>query len=295
MELFRALAVLAEAPTVETERVVEALELDGLPTADEYTELFVFQLYPYASVYVGAEGMLGGEARDRVSGFWRALSQTPPAESDHLAVMLSLYARLCELAVDESDEVRRGVWERARKAFLWEHLLSWLPVYLTKLAELASPFYRRWGEVLMKALLSESLAVGQPESLPLHLRVSPALVDPRSSNDVGEFLQSLLAPVRCGMILTRADLSRAARRLNLGTRIGERAFILRALFGQNTSGMLEWLAEEVKLWTKRHQSHRDTLGAVAQAWEEKALAAAKLLHELRQETVEAITNAVTEN
>lgn len=295
MELFRALAVLAEAPSVETVRLAEALELGVPPTADEYTELFVFQLYPYASVYVGAEGMLGGEARDRVSGFWRALSQTPPAESDHLAVMLSLYARLCELAMDESDGRRRGVWEQARKAFLWEHLLSWLPVYLHKLAELASPFYRRWGELLMTALLNEGVAVGQPESLPLHLRAAPALVDPRSSDDAGEFLQSLLAPVRCGMILTRADLSRAAQRLNLGTRIGERAFILRALFGQNTSGMLEWLAEDARLWTKRHQSDREKLGVVAQAWEEKARAAMNLLYELRQETVGATTIAVTEN
>src|ERR1051325_176249 len=121
MELFRALAVLAEPPTEEVAPVAEALELGALPGADEYTELFVFQLYPYASVYLGAEGMLGGEARDRISGFWRALSPetTPPAESDHLAFMLALYAHLCELAEDESDG--RGDWKRARKAFLWEH------------------------------------------------------------------------------------------------------------------------------------------------------------------------------
>ncbi len=60
MELFRALAVLAEPPTEETGRVSEALGLGVPPSADEYTELFVFELYPYASVYVGQEGMLGG-------------------------------------------------------------------------------------------------------------------------------------------------------------------------------------------------------------------------------------------
>ena len=90
MELFRALAVFAEPPTVKAARVAEAPELGELPTADEYTEVFVFQLYPYASVYLGAEGMIGGEARDRVAGFWRALGQMPPAEPDHLSVMLAL-------------------------------------------------------------------------------------------------------------------------------------------------------------------------------------------------------------
>jgi TorA maturation chaperone TorD len=289
MELFRALAVLVEPPNDELARVAEVLELGPRPAADEYTELFVFQLCPYASVYLGAEGMLGGEARDRISGFWRALSlSAPPVESDHLALMLALYARLCEVANDESDRVRHGVWERARGAFLWEHLLSWLPVYLCKLDDLATPFYRRWGEVLRRALLAEALAAGQPEVLPLHLRTATGLVDPRSQGEVGEFLQSLLAPVRSGMILTRADLSRAARRLGLGARLGERAFILRSLFGQDAGGMLEWLIEEATAWAQRHQTYRDSLGEVARAWEEKAQATANLLRELKMEAVAAV-------
>ena len=284
MELFRALAVLVEPPGDAVARVAEALELGPLPSRDEYTELFVFQLYPYASVYLGVEGMLGGEARDRISGFWRALSpETPPAEADHLSVMLALYARLCELAADESERRGRQDWERARKAFLWEHLLSWLPAYLGKVAETGSTFYRRWSEVLMKALLAEAEAVGQPAVLPLHLRAAKGLVDPRAGGEVEEFLQSLLAPVRSGLILTRSDLSRAARGLNLGMRLGERAFILRALFGQNAARVLDWLAQEATAWTKQHRLYRDALGETARAWEEKAQAAASLLQELNRE------------
>src|SRR3982750_3893746 len=97
MELFRALAVIAEPPTTATEQVAAALGLGPPADASAYTELFLLQLYPYASVYLGAEGMLGGEARDRVAGFWRALGETPPVEPDHLAVMLALYARLVEM------------------------------------------------------------------------------------------------------------------------------------------------------------------------------------------------------
>lgn len=288
MELFRALAVLAEPPSVETARVAEALGLGGVPDKSEYTELFVFQLYPYASVYLGPEGMLGGEARALVSGFWRALGQTPPAEADHLALMLALYARLCELrAAAESDRRGRANWEHARKAFLWEHLLSWLPAYLCKLADLAAPFYQGWSEVLMRALLAEAELTGWPATLPLHLRAATSLVDPRREGaEVGEFLQSLLTPVRSGMILARADLSRAARHLGLGIRLGERAFILRALFGQYTSGMLEWLAEEASLWIERHRLYRDSLGDTARAWEEKAKATAVLLQELTAEVRE---------
>lgn len=288
MELFRALAVLAEPPTEETARVAEALGLGALPGAEEYTELFVFELYPYASVYVGREGMLGGEARDRVCGFWRALGQVPPAEADHVAVMLALYARLCELEEGESSEALRAGWRGARRAFLWEHVLSWLPIYLTKLAEIAPPFYRRWGEVLMTALLAEIEVVGRQELLPLHLRAAEGLVDPREGDGEGEFWQSLLAPVRSGMILTRADLRRASRALGCGLRMGERKFVLKSLVAQDARGTFDWLIEEAARWEKLHRSASATLGAVADAWAEKAKATALLLGELKQEALKVI-------
>jgi TorA maturation chaperone TorD len=281
MELFRALAVFAEPPAPESESVARALGLGALPAASEYTEVFVFQLYPYASVYLGAEGMLGGEARDAVAGFWRALQQTPPAEPDHLSVMLALYAELAKHEADEPDDARRESWRRARRAFLWEHLLSWLPVYLSKLTEIASPFYVRWGELLLDALLAEARATAdaQPQ-LSLHLRrEASGLSDPRDG-ETKEFLQTLLSPVRSGMILVRSDLTRAARTLELGLRIGERKYVLESLFAQDARSVLGWLAREARAWSKRHRKQRETLGVIARDWEARAVAAAKLLEEL---------------
>jgi TorA maturation chaperone TorD len=281
MEHLRALAVMAEPPTAEAEGIAAALELGELPTADEYTELFLFQLYPYASVYLGAEGMMGGEALDRVAGFWRALGQTPPMEADHLAVMLALYARLAELETEEKDPARRAGWRGARKAFLWEHLLSWLPAYLNKLASIAPPFYRKWGATLLKALLDEAEALGEQESLPLHLREVQGLIDPRGGASLAEFQQSVLTPARFGGILTRADLKRAARGLGAGLRMGERKFTLSALFAQDASGVFEWLIEEATGWQQLHARDSETLGAIGKAWEERARASALLLEELR--------------
>src|SRR5260370_11337543 len=80
--------------------------------------------------------MMGGEAADRIAGFWRALGQTPPAESDHVAVMLGLHARLGELEEQAADPPARERWRHARAAFLWEHLLCWLPIFLMKLGDL---------------------------------------------------------------------------------------------------------------------------------------------------------------
>jgi TorA maturation chaperone TorD len=287
MELFRALATFAEPALKTSARVAEALELGELPAESEYTETFIFQLYPYASVYLGAEGMMGGDARDLIAGFWRALGLTPPAEPDHLSVMLALYAELVEREEAERDAASSERWRHTRKAFLWEHLLSWLPVYLRKLDDIATPFYRKWGDTLREALVEEIEAVGMPAQLPLHLRATPGLLDPRE-HETEEFLQSSLAPARSGMILVRADLARAGRKLGLGVRMGERKFILKSLFNQNPQAVLAWLLEENARWQERHRQNQQSFGAIASAWLAKTEAAAKLLEELKKSAEEMI-------
>lgn len=281
MEIFRALAVLVEPPDRPgVARVAEALGLGELPEVSAYTDLFVFQLYPYASVYVGAEGMLGGEARDRVAGFMAALGHEVPAEPDHLALLLGTYAGLCEAERDEGDERRRV--QSARRALLWEHLLSWLPVYLDKVARVAPRFYRRWAETLGAALDAEARELGAQSKLPLHLREASALADPREGAPE-EFLKSLLAPARSGLVLVRDDLARAARELGTGVRAGERLFALRSLTGQDAAGTLSWLAREAEEWHALHLQRRAAHGRVAEWWAARAASTARLLHELAAE------------
>ena len=133
MEVFRALGTLAETPDTSHVELCALLELGEPPTASEYSQTFVFELYPYSSIYLGHEGKLGGDARDRIAGFWRALSLTPPAEPDHLTVMLAFYAEVCEHQQNATPGLERDRWEHIQKSFLWEHLLSWLPIYLLRM------------------------------------------------------------------------------------------------------------------------------------------------------------------
>jgi len=278
VELFRALGALSEQPRPELQRIADVLGLGALPAPAVHSDLFLFQLYPYASVYLGAEGMLGGEARDRIAGFWRALGEAPPAEPDHLALMLALHARVGEL--EAAAPHRSEAWRHARRAHLWEHLLSWLPGFLEKLGELADPFYDRWASLLGETLREEAELVGGPERLALHLREAPGLADPERDG-LEPFLQSLLTPVRSGMILTRADLSRAADQLGLGLRLGERRWVLRALFEQAAAPVLQWLAGEASRWALRHGSGLHLAAEPAAFWRSRAETTAHLLLRLR--------------
>jgi TorA maturation chaperone TorD len=283
MELFRALAVLAEPPDRPgAARVAEALGLGELPSVADYTDVFIFRLYPYASVYVGSEGMLGGEARDRVAGFVAALGHAPPPEPDHLALMLGTYAWLAESEGAAVDARVRESLRGARRAFLWEHLLSWLPVYLDKLEQFAPPFYRGWGRTLRAALDAEAAALGAQETLPLHLREAAGVADPRATSS-DEFLQSLLAPARTGIILLRDDIARAARDLGMGVRAGERLFALRSLMGQDAAGALSHLAAEADAWVALHHNRRAPHGHVAEWWAARAASTARLMRELAAE------------
>jgi TorA maturation chaperone TorD len=273
MELFRALAVLAEPPREETAALAQLLKLDPPPNATQYSDLFLFQLYPYASVYLGAEGMLGGGAGDRVAGFWRAIGQTVPEQHDHLATLLGLYAQLGDLEASEADRERRAALGRARATLLFEHLLSWLPAFLEKAIEIGPSSYAQWGRLLRSALLDEAASLEPPELLPLHLREAPGL--PEGPDWPRELEAALLAPVRCGMILTRCDLHRAGRDLGLGVRAGERRFILHALWEQDPAAIMKWLGDEARSWVGRHRSYSDALGPIATFWADRAAAMAR--------------------
>ena len=204
-------------------------------------------------MYLGAEGKLGGEARDRVAGFWRALGRVPPPEPDHLAALLGLYATLGEREQAENDEARRRLVREARRALLHEHLLSWTGPYLDRVTELATPYYRAWAEVLRETLAAEAEQLGAARALPAALREAPTLEAPSAVGGAA-FVAQLLAPVRTGVILVRTDLVTAARELGLALRIAERRYVLEALLGQDAAATLHWLSRLAAGRAARHAS-----------------------------------------
>jgi len=292
VELFRTLGALLEAPTARLESsgvdLAELLELRPLPTVDEHAQLFLFQLYPYASVYLGNEGMLGGEAQDRITGFWRALALEPPEEPDHLTVMLACYAEICQRQEASASGLVRDRLRLARGVWLWEHLLSWLPIYLEKLEELAPPFYLQWGKLLNSALVEEAKQLDPPEGLPLHLRASEELPDPREEG-AEVFLGALLSPVRSGLLLTGSDLAGAARKLGLGLRKGERRFILRSLLAQEPTAVLGWLVGEAERWRDRHGERLPLFGKLNTFWAGRAARTAELVQDLARSVATDLT------
>ncbi|MGE0867390.1 MAG: molecular chaperone [Kofleriaceae bacterium] len=241
-EALRALAVLAEPPCPEHAAIARALGLPDAPAAGEHTDVLVFQSYPYASVYLGAGGMLGGDARDRIAGFWRAIGVSPPSDPDHVSILLGALAELLDAEAREPHEIGRAKLHRMRCALHAEHIVSWMPPFLAAVQRIGAPFYVAWATALEQLLIEIGSAVEPEQQLPSHLRDAPVPdVSPASLDDL---LAQLLAPVRVGFTIVRDDLARCADELGLGLRAGERRFAMRALIGQDAVGVLGWLAAE---------------------------------------------------
>lgn len=275
-ELLRALGVLAIGPAADTTHIARALDLPAW-TAAEHTELFVLSLPPYASIHLGPDGKLGGEAADRVAGVWRALGLSPPADADHLGPILTLYAELGEAAATAAGRSTSESLDRAREAVLWEHLWPWLPGYLDAVGRQAG-VARPWAELTLRALTAEARRSRPAAALPLALRTAPEPLAADASFD--ELLDALTARVRTGFILTRGDLALAAARLGLGLRHGERRFTLRAMMEQDPRGTLSWLAGHAWSWADRHQRHHAVAADPGRWWAIRAAGVSRSLREL---------------
>jgi Nitrate reductase delta subunit len=247
-ELLRALGAVPDSPAA-ARSVASALGLDPVSDA-AHTDAFVLNCPPYAAIYLGPQGAIGGEGADRVAGFWRAIGITPPAEPDHLAALLGLYARLGEAAADSRRPATAAALAQSQAVLFWEHLWPWLPPYLDAVTDLAVSSLTSWAGLARRALAAESGALPPCPRPPLALRAAPPGAVP--GLNPGDLVELLTIPVRSGLILTRRRLAEGAGQAGVGFRIGERRFALRAMLEQDPRATVSWLAGEADRWQQRH-------------------------------------------
>jgi len=277
MEIIRALGAVADPQSPPGPDITDAL---GLPTLDpaDSTEAFVLSCPPYASIHLGDEGKLGGDAADRIAGFWRVLGLDPPSEPDHLSVLLSLYAELEDAAASATGDVVARRLERARDVLLWEHLWSWVPGYLDAVVDLGTATVTPWARLVVRALSTEARRATPAPGLPLALRQATRPVEVGTTELL---LDGILAPVRSGMVITRSTLADASRRVGIGYRQGERRFTLRSMLEQDPHGTVAWLVDEATRWAERHRSRPPVPGdGCAIWWSTRASMTATVLQDL---------------
>ena len=273
LELLRALGAFTVVAPPASSHLGDALGLAPLTAAD-HTRLFVLDLPPYASVYLGADGQLGGDAADRVGGMWRALGLTPPTDPDHLAALLALDAELGQAATACRTTFARNRLAHARRTLRAEHLASWLAAYLAAAA--TYPGGAGWAQ-LCHAALDQGSDHARHHPLPVALRDAPPGI--AADDDLDQLLDALVAPVRSGFVLTHRDLQHAGDQIGVGVRRGERRYTLRALLEQDPAATLTWLARHARRWSAVHR-RQPLEPAAGRWWSARATRSAAVLADL---------------
>jgi TorA maturation chaperone TorD len=218
--------------------------------AVEYQRLFGFNLPPYESVFVDPSVMLLAPAAARVQALYRQAGWTLPVKArvgapDHLGLEL--------LALGEIKAKAEAKEELGRLAYRLhtQHLALWVPAFSLTLHRLKPhPFYAILADLTLELLLS-TLPADSPSTIHYPLSTAPdpfptlppppvydregRLIPPDEREpEMGlrEVVRRLLTPCESGLFLTREDIARIGRALDVPAVMGERSYMLETLFRQ---------------------------------------------------------------
>ena len=174
----------ADAELLALASTVPALAPHATPrAAARYTHVFVLNAYPFASVYLDADGGIEGEHAGFTRGVLEALGlrvETGIA-ADHIAVQLDALAALLEReadaagangaadAADSTNTATDRAAARARHAqrvLLAEHLLPWAPLFLDAVVRVDEGLYRATAELIRDTLATHAGTLFGRASLP---------------------------------------------------------------------------------------------------------------------------------
>jgi len=276
--------------------------------AVEYQRLFGFNLPPYESVFIDPSVMLLAPATARVQALYRQAGWTAPANvrigaPDHLGLEM---LALAEIKAKAEAEAKEELTELVRRLHT-EHLALWTPAFILTLRRLnPPPFYATLGDLTLDLLLATL-----PPNSPFTIHHSPFTIDPfpilppppsydnqgqlippdkREQGIVGlrDIVKGLLPPCETGLFLTREDIARISRSLDLPAVMGERFYMLETLF--QLAGQYELvpaLLDQLRqLLTEVDATYRSWAGeyprwtSYAQAWCRRVAATQDLLSEL---------------
>lgn len=209
--------------------LLDAPDLVG--DTQQHTWLFEFNVYPYASVYLDPSGMLNAPWSGFVTGVYRALEldislEAGLAAPDHLSAQLEALAILLEREEDAPPAII-GAARHAQRTFLAEHVLPWLPAFHFAIQRLDGGLYIRLSTLALE-LATEHLNTLLATNNAPHFSF-PKPDDTGEEKRARDELTKFFLPARSGMFLSREDVMRLGRSLDLPVRFAERSFMLEQL------------------------------------------------------------------
>jgi len=184
-----------------------------------HQSVFGFNVFPYASVFLENDGKMGGEIGERTARMYAAAAFFPTGGEapDHIITQLEY----CAFQSNNSDAVNDSL---AR--FLDREMLSWVPAFAFAVYRQTDGYYAELLTALLKVLIDERAFTEAKFERP-RPGSEKAREDVSSVRDLaGHFTTA----VRCGMFLSRNDISELARNVRVPAGFGSRQQMLTTLF-----------------------------------------------------------------
>ena len=201
-----------------------------------HSELFEFNVYPYASIFLDPSGMLNAPWSGFVTGVFEALGLETVlgaglAAPDHIGAQLEALAALLEREETVANSPKAGA-RHAQQILLTEHLLPWLPCFVAAVKRADAGFYAEVARLTLELVLEHTQQLLDSPPAPFAFPEAEGDISYQSpagkkgSGEARQRLQDLITPARSGMFLSREDVRQLGRELGLPTRFAERSFML---------------------------------------------------------------------
>lgn len=265
--------------------------------AATYQHLFGFNLFPYASIFLASDGLLGGDISTRVSQLYRQAGfqvDTSASSPEHIGHELQFLAFLCGA---EADAWRDGLplvaarMQQLQGDFLQTHLLYWLFGLKTAVSAQNTPFYSQLAALTTELVSDHATASEQQQlAIPLGTFALPTPPDVLAQEKTGlrRIARYLTTPPYSGLFLSRDHIGRLARQLDLPRGFGSREQMLENLLQTAVQydllpTALTLLDQTCQTWQEQLHPHAETFPTHITPWLQRLQNTQTMLGKIAQE------------
>ncbi len=270
---------------------------DADDEAARYQRFIGFNVLPYASVYLEADGQLGGEVSRGVLRHYADAGFTPPADApapDHVSAELGFLAYLTHGlvgAMEQEPGVAAERWQEALRRFIDAHALCWMPAFVLALRRQGDERYGILADTLLELVLDHREALGGAAVPAPEGSAGPDLLA-KPETGWKEIAGFLVRPAWSGLFLARDDISRMGRAVSSPIGFGDRTQMLVNLMRSAVSyermddllGMMRMMVEGAALaYTAMSDAYASpAIEAAAEPWLRRLSATERMLGDLQE-------------
>ncbi len=251
--------------------------------------LFRNSLFPYESLFLTKDGLLGGISAETVQRSYQASGYVSTSEADHIGQQLHFMAYLSGAEADAHEDDRLDLVadiQHRQREFLSAHLLLWLAPCCVALAQQADRFYAEVGNLVWALVDDHAQMLAVDPALAAPLAPLPDLLSDEQTS-LKHIARYLTTPVQSGWWLGQNELAGFGRNLDLPRGFGGRVQTLMNLFrsaSQFQAG--DSLLAQLQQAANQHISHYDALSSSASyvvVWRDRLQQTVALLAAMRSQ------------